>query len=156
MVCRPDRSIASRLWLGNHLSSSRPRLRRPINKDGPSRIRCRSQTSRRVSPRPDCSFVSRSRTASTSLRSQNPPGSRPLAIIASRRLSQSVVNQGIAFQQEYAPDVSVGFLDERGFRVFRREGLEPLNSSPGEIEEKNSALGDHKPYPCSRISVSGC
>ena len=57
------------------------------------------------------------------------------------------MNQGLAFQQEYAQDVGVGFLDERGFRVFRGEGLEPLNSSPQEIEQKNSALGDHKPYP---------
>jgi DNA-binding MarR family transcriptional regulator len=75
------------------------------------------------------------------------PGAQPLAIIASPRLSQSVVNQGLAFQQEYALHVGVGFLDERGFRVFHGEGLEPLNSSPQEIEEKNSALGDHKPYP---------
>jgi DNA-binding MarR family transcriptional regulator len=75
------------------------------------------------------------------------PGARPLAIIASPQLSQSVVDQALAFQQEYAQDVCVGFLDERGFRAFRAEGLELLNSSPQEIERKHSALGDPKPYP---------
>jgi hypothetical protein len=34
----------------------------------------------------------------------------------------------------------VSGLWTRGFRVFRGEGLEPLNSSPQEIEQKNSAL----------------
>ena len=75
------------------------------------------------------------------------PGARPLAIIASPQLSQSVVDQALAFQREYAQDVGVGFLDESGFRVFRAEGLELLNSSPQEIERKNSALGDPKSYP---------
>jgi hypothetical protein len=61
------------------------------------------------------------------------PGARPLAIVGSPQLSQSVVGQALEFQQEYAQDVAVGFLDERGFRVFRAEGLELLNSAPQEI-----------------------
>jgi DNA-binding MarR family transcriptional regulator len=75
------------------------------------------------------------------------PGARPLAIIASPHLSRSVVDQALQFQQEYAHDVGVGFLDDRGFRVFRAPGLELLNSSPQEIDQRKSPLGEPKSYP---------
>lgn len=72
---------------------------------------------------------------------------RPLAIIASPRHSRAVVDEAIQFQQEYAPDVGIGFIDDRGLRVFRAQGLEHLNSLPEDVEYKKSALGQPKSHP---------
>ena len=68
------------------------------------------------------------------------PHARPLAIIASSQLSPAVVDQALEFQKHYAPRVAVGFLDDRGFRVFRGSGLESLNSPPPEIQQRKPAV----------------
>ena len=68
------------------------------------------------------------------------PHARPLAIVASPQLSPAVVNQALEFQKHYAPRVAVGFLDDRGFRVFRGSGLESLNSPPSEIQQRKPAV----------------
>jgi len=74
------------------------------------------------------------------------PPARPLAIIASPHLSPAVVDQALEFQQAYASDVAVGFLDDRGFRVFRAPGLESLNSSFPEIHQRKSPIPELKSY----------
>ncbi len=63
---------------------------------------------------------------------QRLPHAHALAVIGSPHLSPFVVNQAIEFHHDYAPDVAVGFFDDRGFRVFRAPGLESLNSPPPE------------------------
>lgn len=77
--------------------------------------------------------------------SQGVPQARPLAVIASPRISQAVIHQAIQFQQEYAPDIAVGFFDNHGSRFFRAPGLESLNSPPPEVE-RWGPLPEFKPY----------
>lgn len=72
---------------------------------------------------------------------------RPLAIIAAPHHSRAVVDQAVQFQQEYAPDVGIGFIDDRGLRVFRAQGLDHLNSLPEGNEHKKSELGQSKSHP---------
>jgi DNA-binding MarR family transcriptional regulator len=71
---------------------------------------------------------------------QKIPQARGLAIIASPHLSPAVVDQALEFHRNYAPDVAVGFFDDRGFRVFRAAGLESLNSPPPEIDQGGRAV----------------
>lgn len=74
------------------------------------------------------------------------PPAYPLAIIASPHLSPAVVDHALEFQQAYASDVAVGFIDDRGFRVFRAPGLESLNSSPQEIHQRKSVVPELNSY----------
>jgi len=74
------------------------------------------------------------------------PQARALAVIASPQLSPSIVNQAFDFQQNYAPDVGVGFFDDRGFRVFRASGLESLNSPPPEIDQAGLVVPESHSY----------
>jgi DNA-binding MarR family transcriptional regulator len=74
------------------------------------------------------------------------PHSRALAIIASPHLSSAVVDQALDFHHNYAPDVAIGFFDDRGFRVFHGPGLESLNSQPPEIEQQRLAGPESPSY----------
>ena len=74
------------------------------------------------------------------------PQAHALAIIASPYLSSAVVEQALEFHHNYAPDVAVGFLDDRGFRVFRAPGLESLNSPPPEIDQRRLAVPESQSY----------
>ncbi|MBZ5684077.1 MAG: hypothetical protein LAP86_03510 [Acidobacteriia bacterium] len=74
------------------------------------------------------------------------PQAHALAIIASPHLSSAVVDQALEFHHNYAPDVAVGFLDDRGFRVFRAPGLESLNSPPPEIDQGRRAVPESQSY----------
>jgi Holliday junction resolvase/DNA-binding MarR family transcriptional regulator len=71
---------------------------------------------------------------------------RGLAIIASPHFSPVVVDQALEFHQNYAPDVAVGFFDDRGFRVFRAPGLESLNSPPPEIDRGRRPVPESQSY----------
>jgi len=77
---------------------------------------------------------------------QKIPQARGLAIIASPHLSPAVVDQALEFHRNYAPDVAVGFFDDRGFRVFRAAGLESLNSPPPEIDQQRRAVPESQSY----------
>jgi DNA-binding MarR family transcriptional regulator/Holliday junction resolvase len=77
---------------------------------------------------------------------QKIPQARGLAIIASPHLSSAVVEQALEFHRNYAPDVAVGFFDDRGFRVFRAPGLESLNSPPPEIDQRRLAVPESQSY----------
>jgi DNA-binding MarR family transcriptional regulator len=74
------------------------------------------------------------------------PQARGLAIIASPHLSPAVVDQALEFHHKYAPEVAVGFFDDRGFRVFRAAGLESLNSPPPEIDQGRRAVPESQSY----------
>lgn len=78
---------------------------------------------------------------------QRIPRARGLAIIASPFLSPAVVDQAVEFQQDYAPDVAVGFFDDRGFRLFRAPGLESLNSPAPGIEQQRLIRSESQSYP---------
>ena len=71
---------------------------------------------------------------------------RGLAIIASPHFSPVVIDQALEFHQNYAPDVAVGFFDDRGFRVFRAPGLESLNSPPPERDQGRRAVPESQSY----------
>src|SRR5215469_2650172 len=71
---------------------------------------------------------------------QSLPNAHALAVIASPHLSPFVVDQALEFHNDYAPDVAVGFFDDRGFRVFRAPGLESLNSPPSEFDQERRAV----------------
>jgi len=77
---------------------------------------------------------------------QRLPHAHALAVIASPHLSPFVVDQALEFQHDYAPDVAVGFFDDRGFRVFRAPGLESLNSPPSEIDQGRRAVPESQSY----------
>src|SRR5579872_359306 len=77
---------------------------------------------------------------------QKIPQARGLAIIASPHLSSAVVEQALEFQHNYAPDVAVGFFDDRGFRVFRAPGLESLNSPAPRIDQRRRAVPESQSY----------
>jgi DNA-binding MarR family transcriptional regulator len=79
-------------------------------------------------------------------RAQRVPQARALAIIASPHLSPAVIDQALEFHHNYAPDVAVGFFDDRGFRVFRAPGLEGLNSPLPEIEQPRLAVPESGSY----------
>jgi hypothetical protein len=77
---------------------------------------------------------------------QKIPQARGLAIIASPHLSPAVVDQALEFHRNYAPDVAVGFFDDRGFRVFRAPGLESLNSPAPQIDQRRRAVLESQSY----------
>jgi len=77
---------------------------------------------------------------------QKIPQARGLAIIASPHLSPAVVDQALEFHRNYAPDVAVGFFDDRGFRKFWAPGLESLNSPPPEIDQGRRAVPESPSY----------
>ncbi len=77
---------------------------------------------------------------------QKIPQARGLAIIASPHLSPAVVDRALEFHHNYAPDVAVGFFDDRGFRVFRAPGLESLNSPPPEIDQGRRAVPESQSH----------
>src|SRR5580693_455698 len=77
---------------------------------------------------------------------QKIPQARGLAIIASPHLSSAVVEQALEFHHNYAPDVAVGFFDDRGFRVFRAPGLESLNSPPPEIDQRRGPIPESQSH----------
>jgi Holliday junction resolvase/DNA-binding MarR family transcriptional regulator len=74
------------------------------------------------------------------------PHAHALAVIASPELSPFIVDQALEFHHNYAPDVAVGFFDDRGFRVFRALGLESLNSPPPEIDQARRAVPELQSY----------
>ena len=74
------------------------------------------------------------------------PQARALAVIASPHLSSAVVDQALEFQRDYAPDVAVGFFDDRGFRLFQAPGLESLNSSRSEVEHRKPGVSELQSY----------
>lgn len=77
---------------------------------------------------------------------QRLPHAHALAVIASPQLSPFVVDQALEFHHHYAPDVAVGFFDDRGFRVFRAPGLESLNSPPPDIDQRRLAVPESQSY----------
>lgn len=56
--------------------------------------------------------------------------SRPMAVVAARRIPPAVVDQLHGFAARYAPDVAVGVVDFEGLRAFSGPGLEGLNVKP--------------------------
>lgn len=56
------------------------------------------------------------------------PDAVPMAVVASPRVSDVVVNEVRRFAEAYAPNVAVGVLDLGGLRAFVGGGLEDLNA----------------------------
>jgi hypothetical protein len=54
----------------------------------------------------------------------------PLAVVASRRVPESVAQHLKRFAEQNAPGVAVGVIDSDGFRWFAGVGLEALNARP--------------------------
>jgi hypothetical protein len=52
----------------------------------------------------------------------------PVAVVASRRVPESVAQQVKQFAQSHAPEVGIGVIDSEGFRLFEGFGLERFNS----------------------------
>jgi hypothetical protein len=59
-----------------------------------------------------------------------PASVAPLAVVASRRVPDSVAEQVKQFAERNAPNVAVGVIDSVGFRSFAGAGLEGLNARP--------------------------
>lgn len=57
-----------------------------------------------------------------------PGPAAPLAIVAARRMSESVAEHLKQFAEKHAPDVAFGVIDAEGFRSFVGAGLEGLNA----------------------------
>src|SRR6185312_2674274 len=72
---------------------------------------------------------------------------RPLAVVASRRLSPSAIDQVLDFAQNYAPGVGIGVFDEHGVRIFRAPGLEELNSFSADTPPEERPIPKLKSYP---------
>jgi Holliday junction resolvase len=54
----------------------------------------------------------------------------PLAVVAARRVPESVAGHIKQFAERHAPEVAVGIIDGRGFRAFLGPGLEGLDAKP--------------------------
>lgn len=52
----------------------------------------------------------------------------PVAVVASRRIPESVAEQVKQFALNHAPNVGIGVIDSEGFRLFEGFGLERFNS----------------------------
>lgn len=59
-----------------------------------------------------------------------PPSAIPVAVVASRRIPESVVDHLKQFAEHHAPDVGIGVIDAQGLRSFIHHGLERLDSRP--------------------------
>ncbi|HLK22816.1 MAG TPA: hypothetical protein VKT81_27915 [Bryobacteraceae bacterium] len=76
-----------------------------------------------------------------------PSSITPLAVVASKRVPESVADQLQAFVEQNAPGVAVGVIDSSGFRSFRGAGLEPLNASPARLPRKQP----NSPQPLANL-----
>jgi hypothetical protein len=61
----------------------------------------------------------------------------PLAVVAARRVPESVANYLKQFAERNAPNVAIGIIDTEGFRAFVGPGLEGLDAKPS-----RSMVGD--------------
>ena len=68
----------------------------------------------------------------------------PLAVVASKRVPESVVEHIRQFAERHAPEVSVGVVDEEGLRSFTGSGLERLDARPRPHARRNMPLA-HAP-----------
>ena len=57
----------------------------------------------------------------------------PLAVIHVERASPSLINHVISFSEQFAPDVAIGIIVDRGLQRFLGAGLEGLNAEPRDI-----------------------
>ena len=55
---------------------------------------------------------------------------RPLAVVHVGQISPSLLNHVREFSRDFAPDVAVGIVSDRGVQYFFGEGLEGLNVEP--------------------------
>lgn len=58
------------------------------------------------------------------------PSARPLAVVASSRMPESVVERLQQFAADYAPEIAFGIIDADGFRYFSDPALGDLNARP--------------------------
>jgi len=64
----------------------------------------------------------------------------PLAVIAAPHISPRMAVHLQCFRSEYAPDVAVGIVDQKGFRSFVGENLEGLNAPhPRRVRRQQAA-----------------
>jgi Holliday junction resolvase len=61
---------------------------------------------------------------------QFPERAAPLAVVAARRVPESVADHIKLFAERHAPEVAVGVIDGEGFRSFVGPGLEGLVAKP--------------------------
>lgn len=73
-------------------------------------------------------------------------GMRPLAALRVGRISSSLREKIVDFQQEFAPDVAVGLISDAGGSFFIGPGLEGLD------RDEPRAAGHHKAQPPSKAS----
>jgi hypothetical protein len=59
-----------------------------------------------------------------------PERAAPLAVVAARRVPESVADHIMQFAERHAPKVAVGIIDGEGFRSFLGPGLEGLDTKP--------------------------
>jgi hypothetical protein len=69
----------------------------------------------------------------------------PLAIVASKRVPESVAEHLHRFAEQNAPGVAVGVIDSVGFRSFAGAGLEALNAPPARRPPKQIISSQHPP-----------
>ena len=61
---------------------------------------------------------------------QFPERADPLAVVAAKRVPESVAGHIKQFAERHAPEVAVGIIDGEGFRTFHGPGLERLGAEP--------------------------
>jgi Holliday junction resolvase len=69
-----------------------------------------------------------------------PERASPLAVVASKRVPESVAEHIRQFAERHAPEVSVGVVDAEGLRWFAGSGLEGLNARPRRHAPRNMPL----------------
>jgi hypothetical protein len=69
----------------------------------------------------------------------------PLAVVASRRVPESVAEHLQRFAEQNAPDVAVGVIDSDGFRSFAGAGLEAFNARPSRKAPRHISLPERLP-----------
>ena len=76
---------------------------------------------------------------------QFPGRAAPLAVVAARRVPESVADHIKQFAERNAPDVAVGVIDAEGFRSFVGPGLEGLDAKPSSRAARRMASPQHLP-----------
>jgi hypothetical protein len=74
-----------------------------------------------------------------------PERAAPLAVVAARRVPESVADHIKQFAELHAPEVAVGVIDRHGFRSFLGPGLAGLDARPSSQAASGFASPQHLP-----------
>jgi hypothetical protein len=76
---------------------------------------------------------------------QFPEPAAPMAVVAARRVPESVADHIKQFAERHAPEVAVGVVDGEGFRSFLGPGLEGLDAKPTLSKASHIVSPQHSP-----------